>query len=98
MTIPVQKTLTITVDDGVYTVEKMSSHIKETVVLMDAWRQREVDASVELSMVRAALRDIQNQLLVMIRKEREEAMAKAQAMGLVAQPQPANDSGENDAA
>lgn len=102
MTIPIQKTLTVTVDDAIYTVEKMSPQIKDMIALMDEWRQREVDMNVELAMVRGALRDIQNQLLLAIRKEREEAIARAQAMGIVPATQPANETGEpgesNDAA
>jgi coenzyme F420-reducing hydrogenase gamma subunit len=96
MAIPVQKTLTVTVDDAVYTVEKMSQPIRDMITLMDEWRQREMDVSVELTLVRGAIRDVQNQMLVAIRKDREEAMAKAQAMGIIpspepTQPEPAND-------
>lgn len=104
MTIAVQKTTTVTVDETLYSVEKMSQNIRDTITFMDEWRQREMDLNVELTMVRSAIRDIQNQLLITIRKEREEALAKAQAMGIVPTVTVGNDetftevTGEKDAA
>jgi hypothetical protein len=83
MTIPVQKTLTVTVDDALYQVDKMSPQVKDMIALMDEWRQKEVDLNVDLAMVRGALRDVQNQLLVSIRKDREEALERAKAMGVI---------------
>jgi hypothetical protein len=82
----VQETTTITVDNAVFAVEKMSPSLKQMVMFMDEWRQKDVDLSVELAMVKAALRDIQNNIYVAIKKEREDALAKAKAMGLIADP------------
>jgi hypothetical protein len=84
----VQATTTITVDGAVFSVEKMSPQIKQLVMFMDEWRQKDVDLSIDVAMVKAALRDIQNNIYVAINKEKEEAMAKAKAMGLVPDTQP----------
>ena len=94
----VQETTTITVDNAVFAVEKMSPSLKQMVMFMDEWRQKDVDLSVELAMVKAALRDIQNNIYVAIKKEREEALAKAKAMGIVPDapaPEAANDAPTN---
>lgn len=83
MTITVQKTLSITADGLAYEVEKMSPAIKDMVVMMDEFRQQEMDAHVQLTMARGAIRDVQTQLLATIQQERAEAEQKAIAMGIV---------------
>ena len=95
MSIPVQKTITVTVDETIYTVEKMSQPVRDMIVIMDEWRQQEMDVSVELTMVRGALRDLQNQLLTTIRNERAEAIEKAQAMGIIPTEATEDTPGEN---
>lgn len=67
--IQVQQTTSITIDDNVYEVANMGTDIQQTVQYLDDWRQREVDATSELLMIRAALRDIQNTLLGAIQAE-----------------------------
>lgn len=59
----IQKTITLTHEDKVYDVEHMSDEVKSLVVYIDEWRQKEQDLTGELIMVRAALRDIQNNLI-----------------------------------
>jgi hypothetical protein len=91
----VQKTMSITIDDNVFEVAKMSEDVQQMVMYMDDWRQDEADLTAELLKTRAAIRDIQNSLLVTIRKEREDAIAKAEALGIMRTPeQPAEDQGE----
>lgn len=69
----VQETVTITFDEEVIAVEQASAQIKEMVQIMDEWRQQEMDAGVLLTMIRAAMRDIQNNIVMTFRKEKESA-------------------------
>lgn len=69
----VQQTTTITIDDAVYEVASMGANIQQMVQYLDDWRQREVDTTSELLMIRGALRDIQNTLLAAIQAEQADA-------------------------
>jgi hypothetical protein len=80
---PVQPTLTIQLDDATYEVAKMSEQVQQLVGFFDDWRQKEADLSSDLLMVRSALRDAQTALVQMLKQEREEAMQKAQNLGLL---------------
>lgn len=71
----VEQTTTITIDDTVYEVATMSVNVQQMVQYLDDWRQREVDATSKLLMIRGALRDIQNTLLSTIQSEQAEAAA-----------------------
>lgn len=71
----VQQTTTITIDDTVYEVASMGANIQQMVQYLDDWRQREVDTTSELLMVRGALRDIQTTLLAAIQAEQAEVAA-----------------------
>ena len=86
---PVQPTITIQLDDSTYEVAKMSEQIQNLVAYFDDWRQREADLASELLLVRSGLRDAQNTLVQLLKQEREEAIAKAQSLGLL--PAAAND-------
>lgn len=68
----VQQTTTITIDDKVYEVADLSANVQQMVQYLDNWRQREVDTTSELLMIRGALRDIQNTLLAAIQAEQVE--------------------------
>lgn len=80
---PVQPTTTITVDKTIFEVSQMSPEIQQMVAYFDDWRQQEADQTSKLLMVRSALRDIQNTMLEAIQKERNEALKKAQALGII---------------
>lgn len=84
----VTNTASITIDDSVFAVEKMSPQIQQMVAMMDEWRQRDADLVVEHAMVKSALRDIQNSIYATIMKEREETAQKAEAMGVLPPAQP----------
>lgn len=58
----IAKTTTITLDNNSYEVASMSDEAKSLVTYIDEWRQKEMDLSGELLLVRAALRDIQTTL------------------------------------
>ena len=73
----VQQTTTITIDDAVYEVASMGANIQQMVQYLDDWRQREVDTTSELLMIRGALRDIQNTLLAAIQAEQADAAETA---------------------
>lgn len=79
----VQPTQTIAIDNSMYEVSKMSPNVQQMVVFLDEWRQKEVDVNSELLMIRGALRDLQNTLLQTIQRDRAEALAKAEAMGIL---------------
>lgn len=88
----VQETKTLNIDNTPYVVEKMSPQLQQMVALMDEWRQEEVDASTKLTMVRSALQNLQNSIYNTISEERNQAMQKAKAMGLIKDDTtPAND-------
>lgn len=73
----VQQTTTITIDDAVYEVASMGANIQQMVQYLDDWRQREVDTTSELLMIRGALRDIQNTLLAAIQAEQADDVETA---------------------
>lgn len=79
----VTPTTTITIDNSEFSVDKMSPQVQQMVVYFDAWRQRELEATSELLMVRGALKDLQSSLLTTIQDERKQAMEKAEALGLL---------------
>jgi hypothetical protein len=75
----------------------MSPAIKDMVMMMDEFRQEEMDAHVRLVMAKGAIRDVQTQLLNTIQQERAEAEQKAAAMGIIPTPTaPTADEGAND--
>jgi hypothetical protein len=83
------KSTTITVDEIVYAVEQLSPNVKPLVLLMDDWRQKDADCASNLAMIRAALRDLQNNIVLTLRKERADATAAAAAaVQKVASPAP----------
>lgn len=74
----VQETKTLTIDGVTFAVDKMSPQLQQLVVMMDDWRQREADLMSENTMVKAALRGVQNDIYAIVTKERQAAMEKAQ--------------------
>lgn len=79
----IQQTTTVNVDETVFQVDKMSAEVQQMIAYFDDWRQKEADATSELLMIRAALKDIQATLLETIQKERAEALKKAEALGII---------------
>ena len=77
--IAIQPTLTINVDGVIFEVSKMSTEVQQQIQYLDEWRQREMDISSDLLMVRGALRNLQDNLLVTIQKERKAEADAAQA-------------------
>lgn len=83
MFLKIEPTTTITVDNVVFDVSKMSAEVQQMVAYFDAWRQEEIDLTSRVLMTRGALRDLQNSLLETIQKERAEALKKAEALGII---------------
>lgn len=79
----VQPTTTITLDGQNFDVSKLSAEIQQMVMYLDDWRQREVDTTSELLLVRGALRDLQGSLSQAIQQEIKETRERAAALGLV---------------
>ena len=66
--------------DGVpYAVDGMSDAVKNMVDLYNEWNRKEADAARDLLMVQAAKNDLSRQIIVQVRKEKEEAAAAEQA-------------------
>lgn len=83
----VQQTLTITIDDQVYEVASMSADVQNAIMYMDEWRQKEADYTSKLLMVRAAISDVQANLLKTIQGQQEQAAAAtANAVTEVVEP------------
>jgi hypothetical protein len=79
----VQPTTTITLDDQTLEVSKLSTEIQQMVSYLDLWRQKEVDVSADLLMVRGALRDLQNALSTTIQEEVKKTRESAEALGII---------------
>lgn len=75
----VQPTTTITIDEAVFEVSSMSPQVQSMIQYLDDWRQKEVEATSSLLVVRGALANLQNELLAVIQKERADAAAAAEA-------------------
>lgn len=69
----IQPTTTITIDTTVFDVASMSAEVQQMIGYLDDWRQREVDTTSELLMIRGALRDIQNTILTAIQSDQAAA-------------------------
>ena len=69
----IQATQTINVDGVPFIVERMTPQIQQMISMMDDWRQDEVDTTSKLTMIKAALRDLQNNIYVAVKAEQEKA-------------------------
>ncbi len=78
-----QPTTTLTFGDAVFEVSRMTPEIQQMVAYFDAWRQKEIDLQSELLQVRGGLEHLKGQLVAAIQKERDDAVKKAEAMGVV---------------
>lgn len=79
--------------DGVpYAVDGMSDSVKLMVGIFNDWNRREAEARDELMLVQSAKNDLSRQIIMQVRKEKEEAEASAAATET-----PAGDDGANDA-
>lgn len=65
--IKVETTTQLSIDDVVYAVDECSAEVQQLVGFMDDWRQREIDTQSELVLVRAAIRDVQNNIVNLIK-------------------------------
>lgn len=60
--------------DGVpHAVEGMSDTVKRMVEIYNEWNQREAEVQSELMMVQSARNDLSRQIILQVRKEKEEA-------------------------
>lgn len=75
--IQVPPTTTITFDDKVFEVAKMSKEIQQLITYFDDWRQREQELASDLMMVRSAQRDLQNTLLAQVQEELKPKVEEA---------------------
>ena len=71
----IQETTTVTIEDKSYNVADLPENIQQSIALMDEWRQKDVDLSGEITMVRCAIRDIQNGLFAAIKSGVESEAA-----------------------
>jgi siroheme synthase (precorrin-2 oxidase/ferrochelatase) len=76
---PLPPTTTLAIDDKTtFEISKMSPEIQQLVEFYDDWRQQEQDRISDLNMVRAALRDLQQQLTARVQEELAQAAAEQQ--------------------
>jgi hypothetical protein len=67
----VEEIKVVKVDDVNYQVENLSDNAKTLVSLLNDWRNQEADAQSSLALVRAAIRDLTNELISVIRADVE---------------------------
>lgn len=59
--------------DGVpYDVEMMSDEVKNMVAVFNDWNRKEVEVRSELMMVQSAKNDLSRNIILQVRKEKEE--------------------------
>lgn len=68
----------VKVDEVTYPVETLSDNAKTLVSLLNEWRDQEAAAQSSLAMVRAAIRDLTNELIGVIRSDVDAASGKAE--------------------
>jgi len=72
ITIEPTKTIQLT-EDTLVEVANCSDAVKQLVVYLDDWRQKEVDLTSDLLRTRAALNDLRNSLIQQFQAELQEA-------------------------
>lgn len=77
MTLTVQPTTSVVIDNIPFQVDTMSAEVQQMVKYYDDWRDRELEATSTLLMVRAALKDLQNTILETVQKEKAAAETTA---------------------
>jgi hypothetical protein len=66
----------LNVDGTPYAVDGMSDEVKGMVDIFNGWSRKEADAIDELTLIRAAKNDLSRQIILQVRKEKEEAEAQ----------------------
>lgn len=88
----VQATVSLNIDGSIIAVDQSSETIQKLVGILDEWRQKEVDATQDVLVFRAALRDLQREIYDTLLKEKtdaEKAQVVADAQAIV-MPNPGN--------
>lgn len=75
----------LNIDDDAYSVDEMSDQVKQLVAVYNEWNQKAADVQSELMMVQSAKNDLSRQIILQVRKEKEESEGGAES---------ANDSGD----
>lgn len=65
----------LNIDGTPYAVDGMSDDVKAMVEVFNGWSQKEADAADELTMIRAAKNDLSRNIILQVRKEKEEEEA-----------------------
>jgi hypothetical protein len=73
MTNKVEELKTLNIDGEQYNIADMSEAVQRMVGIFNGWNQREVEAHDELMMVQAAKADLSRQIILQVRKEKDEA-------------------------
>lgn len=68
----IEETKVITIDDTPLIVDDLSESIKSLITIYDEFRRDEIKAKHELIKVQSAMRDIQREIVLNIKKERAE--------------------------
>jgi len=65
----------LNIDGTPYAVDGMSNEVKAMVEIFNEWAQDEADARGRLMQISAAKNDLSRQIILQVRKEKEEAEA-----------------------
>lgn len=72
MSTKVEATKILNIDNSPVAVEDLSDNVKGLVEIYDVFRSDEIEAKYELIKVQSALKSIQSDIMVTIKKEAEE--------------------------
>ncbi len=79
----------LNIDGVTYAVDSMSEQVQQMVGIYNGWNQKESDARDQLMLVQAAKNDLSRQIIMQVRKDKEEADAAAAAAAAPAEAAPA---------
>lgn len=84
-----EPTLTLQLDDKTFEIAKMSPRIQQLIEYYDDWRQREVEITSDLNMVKMAQQALQTQIVQAVQEElktAEQPSASPEVTDAVAKP------------
>ncbi len=79
MTLRVEETKVVTIDDQTLAVDTLPDNVQQLVAFYDDWKQREVDLRSELMAMQAAMRTMQQQIAQAVKASQDAVVAEAEA-------------------
>lgn len=82
--IKADETKVLTLDTETFAVDALPEEVQRLVQVYDHWKQKEVDARLDMLMAQAAIRDITREILTTVqRKKQEEAVEETETAVVV---------------